>query len=74
MFLEIFCLGSLASVLFHAGKATSGSLSRKLKTASYDCYDDDFDIGIEDKIRNMSDETGYCQVMRAYDDHFSDVP
>ena len=68
MFREIFCLGSLATLLFSAGKATSDSLSRKLKTASYDSDDGDYisEIDIEDQIRNTWDETNYCHVLKAY--------
>lgn len=70
MFLEIFCLGSLATLLFSAGKATSDSLSRKLKTASYDSDDDYYvsETDIEDQIRNTWDETNYCYVLKAYKD------
>lgn len=71
MFLEIFCLGSLATLLFSAGKATNDSLGRKIKAAANKYNDDDYEcieIDIEDQVRNKEDETGYCYILKAYKD------
>lgn len=67
MFLEIFCLGSLASVLFNAGKATSGSLSRKNITAANKYDDDEYDeIDIKKLLKCEFDESKRFYVFRAY--------